>query len=300
MITTIPDEERIVKLDDGTELYIRNPSRAIRENAESEGTKAYLRAIENGCKFRSQMITWLKDQGVWDDAETEEEALRIQQEITILIDKIDGGDIRLSDAKMFAIRIYQLRAQLASIISQKMSYLSETVESKKRNAEFNYMIFACVVYNNDRRKQYYPTYDDYLNAQDTEESDYIATQCARILNGTPNLDNTPEKKFLKEHGFVDHKMRLINADGHLVDYDGKLIDEEGNYIKYVGEGADKKVVLVDSEGEEWKPRERKPFLDDNDKPIGIEAEAETEEEKPKAKPKTPRKPRVKKTEENNS
>lgn len=290
MLQNTPDEDRIVKLSDGTEVYIRNPTRQIREQAESEGTKAYFRAIENGCKMRNQMVLWLQEQGIWNST-SDEEIARLQQELYLLREKIDAGGIRKSEAKNYAIRCIQISNMINQELTDRISYLTETVESKKRNAEFNYIIYACSVYNTDRRKQFYPTYDDYLNSKESADSDRIANKCTELFYGVPDSDDTPERAFLKEHKFVDEEMHLINEDGHRTDFDGRLVDENGNYIKYVGEGTDKKAVLVDIDGNEVQPFERKPFLDDDDTPITDGAPVESLAE---PKPKKTRKKAVKK------
>ena len=104
----------------------------------------------------------------------------------------------------------------------------------------------------------------------------------------PDYDkNLEENKFLKEFNFVDDELRFINDEGHLVDMDGRLINEDGRFIAYrTEEGKAKQdaeeLYFVDRDGEEvilisgddgeeeWVKislKERKPFLDDEDKPI---------------------------------
>ena len=117
----------------------------------------------------------------------------------------------------------------------------------------------------------------------------------------PDYDkNLEENKFLKEFNFVDDSLRFINDDGHLVDMEGRLINEDGRFVAYrTEEGKGKQdpeqlyfvdregeeVVLIDSDDgeEEWVKislKDRKPFLDDKNKPIEAPVKAETSDEEP--------------------
>lgn len=260
------EENRIVKLSTGEEVYIRDPSLESRRKAESEATKVYNQALEDGVKTRFQMIMLLKKRGIWSEEQDAEEAT-IRNDMQKLEEILDNGGIELEEAKKHAISIFQMRNKLQLMLADKIQYLNETVEAKKRSTFLDYLVYACTVYNNMRTKNYYKSYEDFLNKKDTEDAELIQIKCSEIIYGLPDLDDTPEKQFLREYGFVDDQMRLINEDGHLVDIDGRLIDENNNYIKYVGRGENKKAVIVDINGDEIKENKRKPFLDKNGKPV---------------------------------
>jgi hypothetical protein len=253
---------RIAKLLDGTEVYIKDPTRQQRERAEAEGVRTYNRAINEGVKFEAEMINVLRERGVWTN-QKEDDIIQLQAEMDELLRPIEEGGISIEEAKVNAIRVAEIRSQITGIVSEKISYLQQTVEAKRRNSEFNYLVSECAVYNNDRDKRYFTDYEDYLNQKETVDANIIASKCSEVLYGYPDLDDTPEKNFLKEFKFVDDQFRLINDKGQLVDIDGKLVDEDGNYIKMVG----KKKVFVDRDGNEIVPKVRKPFLDKEGNPI---------------------------------
>lgn len=74
-----------------------------------------------------------------------------------------------------------------------------------------------------------------------------------------------ENKFLRDKGFVNDDLRLINKDGDLIDIDDNLINEDGNLVKIV-KG---KKVIVDEKGEVLETTKTGPavYLDEDDKPI---------------------------------
>jgi hypothetical protein len=257
---------RVVKLEDGTEIYIRDPDRACRERAETEKTRAWYKALNDGCLSEKQIIKLLKEKGIWDQ-EKEAELTLMQKELFLCLDRLEEGGYFAEEAKKDAVRAHKLRSDIQSLIYERTQHLSHSLESKVRNVEFEYLVSWCPVYNTDRNTPYFTDYADYLNKQETDDAITIASKCAELFYGLSDFDDTPEKVFLKTHKFVDENFRLINEDGHLVDVNGKLINEDGNYIKYEGEGEDRKAILVDFDGNSLVKKEKKPFLDKDGNPI---------------------------------
>lgn len=260
------DKNNIVAVEeDGklVEIYIKSPSLQDNERAESIRVKRWNQAISDGAVFTEKLNDILIKQGIWTD-EKEQKLLDLRLELSDTIDTIDKGGIRLSDAKKLALKVRTLRSDINKLTFVRLKYVNETVEGQSQNAQFNYLISQCAVYNENREKKYFKSYEDYLNRANNIDSYLISNRCADVLFGN-NEANWPENKFLKERGFVDEKLRLINKDGHLVDTDGKLIDEYGNYIKYSEDG---KSIVIDKDGNPVEMTfERKPFLDDEDNPI---------------------------------
>ena len=138
-----------------------------------------------------------------------------------------------------------------------------------------------------------PSEADY---NDSANQPWVVVAAEKLGNAMYGLDpnyekNLEENKFLQEFKFVDSELRFINEDGHTVDSEGRLTNEEGRYIAYESDAdykAKKNPYFVDKDGERvvegkdgWVKEsvtERKPFLDDDDKPIEAKAE---KEEKPK-------------------
>lgn len=265
-MSEIKEDNRVFRLLNGDEIYIKDPSVHARHKSESEGTKAYYQALEDGCKMRSEMIAFLREKGIWSD-EKDTEVAEYQKEMSDLLEELDAGGIDIEEAKKKAIRVVQLRNLVSALLAEKIQYLTETVEAKKRAASFDYLVYACTVYNNMRTKNYFGSYDDFLNKKDTDDVELIQAKCSEIFYGLPDLDDTPEKQFLKDYGFVDDQMRLVNDDGHLVDVEGRLINDQGQYIKYVGRGDKKRAVIVDIDGNEIKEKKKKPFLGKDGKPV---------------------------------
>lgn len=278
------DEDfRIVKVGDD-EIYIKDPTSDVREKAEFIKSKTFKNAVLNDVPTREKMLQILKDKGIWDE---EKEAISKEKEIELerLLTGLDEGGFSLEEARKNAIRCAQLRAEILNSAAEKINMLTNTAHAYANNAEFNYIVSKCAVYNSNRNKPYFKTYDDYLNKKDSFEANAIASKCSDVLFGLPDSDDTPEKAFLQEFGFVNDKMQFINADGHLVDIDGRLINESGQFIKYVGRGDKKREVLVDKDGKEIKQKERKPFLDAKGKPVAPK-KPDTEEPEQKEGAKT--------------
>lgn len=256
------------KLEDGKELIVRSPNLADYRSAQKVYLTTYKDSVESGAFLRAKLDDFAKKQGIWNE-EKQAEYSGISKEINELEKKIQGGGIRLSDAKKLAIEMIKLRSKLRSLISERTELDNKSAEGLADNAKFNSLVSTCLVYN-DTGNPYFTGLDDYLNNANTDVAGWAAGQLTTVLY---DLDNNfeaklPEYKFLKEFKFVDEKLRLVNKEGHLVDEDGRLVNEDGKYVDENGNLVDKDKNRVDDEGNFIL--DRKPYLDDEDNPIKVE------------------------------
>lgn len=248
------------------EFAIKMPSNEDYREADKVHNRAFADALEAKAIVRLKLERVLRDQGLWDD-DRQARLKATQSEILNLERKIcKEGNIKLSEAKKIALDIKRKRIELKEILSERTELESMTAESQADNARFNFLISRCVVYN-DSKKLYFKDYADYINQLNTEVAQKAANTLVKLLFGTTDESDLPENKFLKEWGFVDDKLRLINKDKKLVDEDGRLIDENGRFINEAGEFVDKDGILVDEQGN-YKAKDGPiVFLDDDGNPI---------------------------------
>lgn len=262
------DQDRIIKVfNDGkeVEIYIKDLSLQEREEAESVRIKKWNQAIQNKAVFAEKLNAVLEEQGIWND-EKETKISELRLEVAEYLDAIDKGGIKLSEAKKLAMKIKDLRNKITILAANRIRYINETVEGQAQNAEFDYLTSQSAVYNDDRSKKYFASYEDFLNRKNHIDAYTISSKVAEILYGGGE-EAWPENVFLKKYKFVDEKLRLINKEGHLIDEDGRLIDDMGNYISYDKKG---NKIFVDNKGNPViTSLERKPFLDDDGKPIAV-------------------------------
>lgn len=269
---------------DGKEVtfLVRSPSL----QDQREGTKVYNQAFSEALKskaiVRAKLDDLLVEQGLWDDSK-QMRFSALQAQILEGEKKLAKGGISLSEAKSEALKMRKLREDLRELIAVKTNLDTHTAEGQADNARFNYLVSACVVYN-DSKKPYFSSYEDYNSKSGDIVAILGAQQLAGMLYGLDSdyEEKLPENKFLKQYKFVDEKLRLINKDGKLVDADGRLIDDNGRFINEKGQFVDKDGNLVDGDGEYIV--EFKPFLDDNGNPV-IEDKKEANEAKTPEPPK---------------
>ena len=306
------DDVRVVVSndEDGNEVkvaVIKPKSKELRE-AQLSYNRAFRDALESGALLRQKLEDHMREQGIWDDAKQN----RYDEINTTILEgekKLAKGGISLSEAKTLALDMRVARAELRELIAERTVMDGNTAEGQSDNARFNALILECVVSVDNNNVKRFNSAEEYDSVASQPWAVEAASELANMLYDLdPNYDkNLAENKFLTDYNFVDEDLRLVNDDGHLVDSEGRLINEEGRFIAYRTEKGKKEkdseqvyfvnrdgeeVVLVTKDGEEvWVKislKERKPFLDDDDKPI-----AEKSEEKPK--PKTRRKTTAKKT-----
>lgn len=267
------------------EILIKSPSL----NDQKEATKVYNQAFSDALKakavVRAKLDDLLVEQGLWDGTK-QAKFTELQTQILDGERKLAKGGISLLEAKKTALEMKETREKIRDLISVKTNLDIHTAEGQADNARFNYLVYACTVYN-DTKDQYFKSYEDYNNRSTDPVAISAAQNLANMLYGLEDNyeEKLPENKFLKQYKFVDSQLRLINKDGKLVDEDGRLIDENGRFINEQGQFIDKEGNLVDKEGDYIV--EFSPFLDDEGKPVVLEKENATKEESNATTPASP-------------
>lgn len=255
---------KVSKDGNDVSLYIKNLTLAEREQAESIRLRKWNQAVKDGAVFAEKLNDVLKEQGIW-DVEKETKQLELQDELVESIRTLKRGGIKLKEARQLAIRIRQLRNEINLLNMARVEYIDATVQGQAQNAEFNYEVYCRTVYNENRNKKYFDSYEDFLNRRSDLDAYICSTKCAEVVYGSPDLSVWPENSFLSKYNFVDKDLRLVNSDGHLVDINDKLINENGQFVKIV----DGKDIPVDENGIEILNIDIDvlPFLDNDGCPI---------------------------------
>ena len=265
------------KVDDkDVEFLVRGPSLTEQREGQKVYNQAFSDAVKAKAIVRARMDDLLEEQGLWDSSK-QAKLTELQQIILDNERALAKGGIPLKKAKELAIQMKETRGKIRELIAVKTSLDNHSAEGQADNARFNYLVSACLVYN-DTKQPYYKNLEDYLGRSSEPVAVLAAQNLANMLYGLDNdyENNLPENKFLKKFKFVDDKLRFVDAKGRLVDTEGRLIDENGRFINEAGEFVDKSGNRVDINGDYVV--DVQPFLDDNGNPIV------TEEEKPVPEP----------------
>lgn len=246
------------------ELVVKRPSTKNSKDAQKIYSKAWREAVEGGAILRVKVQDIIRKQGLWDD-EKEQEEDKLQKSLLEGERKLAGGKkffSNLEEAKKTAIQMRKDRIALGNLRSIIAAVDNNTAESQAESERLNYLVYSCTAFADDERP-YYSSYEDYFNRQDEQVNSDAITHFLSLLNNI-SFDfekNYPENKFLYKYGFVDDKMRLINAEKKLIDENGKLIDEEGRFVNSEGHLVDIDGNLVDAEGNYLV--EFEPFTDEH-------------------------------------
>ena len=281
---------------------LRQPTAQDYRDSQVQYNETFRQALDSGALLRQKLTDYMREQGIWDEDKQKENDNFIQK-ISDREEALKGGGIRLTDAKEVALELRTLRMEFRELLSEKNAMDANSAEGQADNARFSELIRLCLLDPATKT----PRFPD-QKAYDTQADEPWVIEAASDLAGMiygldPDYDkNLEENKFLKEFKFVDKDLRFVNNEGHLVDIDGKLINEDGRFIAYrteegkknkdseevyfVNRQGEEVVLVVDDDGEEeWVKislKERKPFLDDDDKPIESSVKSEKTSEKPKA------------------
>jgi hypothetical protein len=250
------------------EFLVRSPSLTDQREAQKVYNQAFTDAVKSKSVVRAKLDDLLQDQGLWND-EKQVKFTTLQRELLEGEKKLAKGGFSLNEAKDLAVKMRRTREEIRDLISVRTSLDNHSAEGQADNARFNYLVSACLVYN-DTKQTYFLNMEDYLNRAGESISVLAAQNLANMLYGLDNdYESTlPENKFLKKYKFIDDKLRLLDKKGRLIDSEGRLIDETGRYIDDQGSFVDKFGNKVDEQGDYVV--EAKPFLDDSGNPIVLD------------------------------
>ena len=320
----VDKNEKIIESEDNdgkvVKVLIKNPTAAQYRDSQIQYNKAFRTALDSGALLRQKINDYMVSQGIW-SSEKQDRYDKLLKDINDKEELLKGGGVKLSDAKDAAIELRGLRNEFKDLISERNALDSNSAEGQADNARFAELVRVCMI-NPSTSQPYFPDQQTYDAQSDQTWVIEASSELANMLYGLdPEYENNlVENKFLKEFKFVNDDLRFINDDGHLVDSEGRLLSEEGQFIAYrteqglkdqdendryfVNIDGEEVISIIDEDGNtEWVKKsisERKPFLDDDGKPISLQDKSDEStdksDKKPDVKTKTAkRKPRATKT-----
>lgn len=206
-------------------------------NIDSAAKKIYMseynKALKNDSVPRDRLDDKLKELGLM-TPEDYDRMEKLRNEIEELIKPLKTGGIKLKEMKERAEKAQLLRLQLYGLISYRTKYDDLTAESVAEDARFNFIVYSCLLDENDKRV--FNSYQDWESCTDNQLLEKAASAMVDILY--PDRGNVfltlPENEFLVKYGFYNKDLTPVNTV---------------------------------QEKEEFKP-----FLDDEDKPVELPVE----------------------------
>ena len=239
---------------DGKKIKFKVLEPTLKDQKESNKVRneAFNDALLSKAPLRSQLNSYLKAKNEWDD-EQQKQFDDLTEKITQGEAKLAEGGFSLEEARQLALDMQVWRTSRREMLGEMGRLDSNTAEGQADNMAFNYLVSACLVYNNKEGKEvkYFKTLEDYLNQSTGTLAFTAASKLATLMHGVgEDIDkNLPENRFLLDFDFVDEELRLVDKEGRLIDVTGHLINEDGRLINEKGELVDRDGHLVDEAGE---------------------------------------------------
>jgi len=271
---------------------IKTPGAEEIKKSQVVYNKAFKDALDDGALLRQKLNSYMRDQNLWDD-DKQKQYDDLVEKISELEELLQAGGIRLTSAKEVALDLRKNREKFRSLIAERNSLDAASAEGQADNARFEELVRLCTI-NPETKNLWFSSKADY-NASSGQP--WVVVAAEKLGNAMYGLDpnyekNLEENKFLKEFNFVNDELRFINEDGHTVDSEGRLTNEDGRYIAYENDDDYKSKEIayfvnkdgerVIEKGDEWVKEsiaERKPFLDDDGKPIVAKKETKASPQK---------------------
>lgn len=225
---------------DGKELTldIKLPSAQVKAGAEKAFNQRWREALENGAPLNLEVERISENRGLWtqkQQAELEAKSRRLG-EIRLALKK---GGIKKSEARDLALEAQNLYLDLRALADERNSLGLETVESRALQAQFDYYVAFCTVYNSTGNP-YFKDVEDYLSRATEQASIDAAKAVSEFIYGvaTDFYKTFPENEFLVKYGYANEELRLVDKAGEFVDAKGRRVDKEGFLINSDGKRID--------------------------------------------------------------
>jgi hypothetical protein len=290
-------DKRVFTASDGREYAIIKPSVQLLNEAARVRQRVFNRAFEEGGLLRQQVDAELKSRNLWNE-KLQAEYDSTQLELVVMLNKLDEGGIKLSEARQLAIDIAAKRQKLVDMLVDRSELDNMTCEGQADNERFNFLFANCLVYNDTGEKVYPNGLEDYIANPSHPGAQAGSSEFYYLLTNSENIQDTlPENQFLKKYKFIDEQSRFVErGTERLVDVEGKYVDEEGYYIEYNEDGSSYRVNALGDKVEDVKEvveeedQKTLPFLDDDGNPLDDDGNPiVVEKPKPKRKTRTTKK-----------
>lgn len=252
------------------EFAVIKPGLNLVQQANKLRNKIFNELFEDGGLLRQQVESELEARDLWNN-KLQAKYDELQGDLIINVQKLEGGGIKLSEARDIAIEIARQRQELVSMLVSRSDLDQITCEGQADSEKFNFLFANCLVYN-ETEELFYPNgLEDYVKDMENPVAVKGATEFYYLVSNSESLDDQlPENKFLKKYKFVNEDMQYLErSTGRRITEDGKYIDENGYFIEYNKDGT---TYRVNRDGEKISEVEEEatgpaPFLDDDGTPL---------------------------------
>ena len=158
------------------------------------------------------------------------------------------GRMKISKAKNLAIDMRRKRLELRDLLTERVSFESNTAESLSENTKFDYIVAHCTF--NEDGSRVYNSLEDYEQLAEDPIA-FVAAQNLAEMLFSMDADfeaSLPENQFLRKFNFVNQEGSLVNKQGETIDPDGRLINDAGHYLDDDGNRIDKTGNPINEKG----------------------------------------------------
>lgn len=208
-----------------------DPTAKVKRDAREYASRAKVVAMrKKEALTQEELDKFLRDSGIVTD-EDEEVIKENSKKIAELINKLEKGGYKASEAKEDARSLLSLRIETINLLNKDHPYQYMTYEAIEKQAEFDFLVSKCVL--DEAGKPFYKTVEDYL---DNGEGEWVEKACAELQKRVYNTEKNPFENLIE--------FKVLRKFG--------VIDEEGNFKE---------------EKKQEEATEPQPFLGDDGNPI---------------------------------
>lgn len=236
---------------EGKKYKVTRPSNKIRRMSDAVYAKAYRQAISDGFLLEAEIDELLESRG-FDDKSIQRKRTNILKEIRNLeVALVKKKYKNNEEGRNIALRIQELRNDLENVDAARQELKSQSASTIAENKRFNFFTYQCVT--TESGEPLWSTFEEFESDEDplaykaATELLTLVFDAAQVSINKAASDRI-ENIWLKEHKYMDDKLRLIDEKGRLIDSEGRLINEDGYFIDEEGDRVDMFGNKLDEDG----------------------------------------------------
>ncbi len=244
--------ENEIKFDfEGKNYIVSRPSNKIRKDSNVVYNKALREAIDMNYFFDFEIEELLKQRGY-----NEKEFTKIRHDMTKQIRTYEAKLVNeeyknLDEGKNIAFKAQDLRKELDELESPHQELRSQSATTYAENKRFNFFAYKCIT--SEDGAGIWANFDEFEN----DESSLAVMAASKLLfllyqvnqdSSNKIASERTENVWLKQNGFMNDELQLINYKGQAIDREGRLVDKDGNFINEEGDRIDVLGNKLDKDG----------------------------------------------------
>lgn len=230
---------------------VMKPNNRVRRESDAYYAKAYRTALNDNFLLNAEIDEILENRGFSKKQAGKKKNERVKLIRELEVKLVKNRYKNKQEGKDISFEIQDLRDSIVNIDSAQQELESQSVERHAENRRFSYFAYRCCI--DEDSKQLWGDFEEF---EDDESALAIkaATELLMLVYDITQdsqkdiLKDRTETRWLRDNGYMNGDLQLIDNKNRMIDREGRLINKEGDFLDEGGHKVDIYGNKIDDEG----------------------------------------------------